>query len=293
MGDLVSGRRPATLKDVQSGSDLLFASQRCDNLVLNKLNISHSTFINISFLRTKITGSEFQNCVFEECYFRRADIKRSQFVGCRFINCTFDYIGITDVDFRFADFRNTALPFKEARRNAPPEHNLRQDLFSNLSRAATLSGDEVEARKYRLAAIEAENENLKAAILGESAWHKEHYDLVRRAESVIRLGWHYLNKYLWRHGESAAVLFASAIVVTLLVFPVLLYFDRDSFNLRPLPSYGQLIWMSMSNFISLDRLSQLNPESTYMRFVSTLEGLAGIIFTGMFVTVLVKALLRR
>lgn len=49
----------------------------------------------------------------------------------------------------------------------------------------------------------------------------------------------------------------------------------------------------MSNFILLDKLSSVPEASTYIRAVSAFEALSGIIFAGLFVTLVVKALLRR
>lgn len=285
----MAGRTLSKLGDVpQGGEDLVIASERFDGQEVSSKSISHSTFVNVSFYGSEVVGNAFLDCTFVQCYFRDTAFKNSSFVGCRFVDCNFHKAKFSDADFRYAHFRRSVLDYSELRFSAPPEPNLRRDLFLELSRSALETGDEDNARRYRLGAIEAQNEHLWAAVKHESAWYRTHYPLERRIAAGFQLAWHFINKVLWRHGESTLRLLACALVFAFLVFPALMLADRS-----PGTSFGDLIWLSVSNFVSVDRLSTIPPDSTYLLVVCAIEGLVGIAFAGLVVTLILKAFLRR
>lgn len=279
----------AKLADTTSGSDYLFASERLDGTDVVGRQISHSTFVNLSFLDGKIQHSKFINCIFVNCYFRKAEINASAFVGCRFIDCNFDFSTIRNSDFKYAKFQRSVLPYRDMQFSAPSEPNLRRDLFHELSRSADSIGDVEGARAYRLAAISATNVHLWAGVKAQSTWYAEHFPIERRLSAGLTLVWHYVNRVLWQHGESAWRLLRSALIAVVGLFPLLLFMGRDNSS----GSFGEAIWLSASNFLLLDRLSDLPADSTYLRIVCAAEALSGIVFAGLFVTLVVKALLRR
>lgn len=291
MDSLSAGRVPAKLAESAIASDCLFASERLDGSEIASRQISHSTFVNVSFLATKIQHSRFVNCIFIGCYFRKTEISASAFVGCRFIDCIFDFSTIQNTDFKYSKFRRSVLPYRDMQFSAPSEPNLRRDLFYELSRAADSVGDADEARSYRLAAIDATNVHLWAGVKAQSTWYAEHFPTERRLAAGFTLLWHYLNRALWQHGESAWRLLRSALIAVLGLFPLLLFLGRESAGSGT--DYADSTWLSVSNFLLLDRLSDLTAASTYLRIVSATEALSGIVFAGLFVTLVVKALLRR
>lgn len=292
MDSLSAGRLPAKLAETTAASDCLFASERLDDSELSARQISHSTFVNLSFLASKIQHSRFVNCIFIGCYFRKAEINASAFIGCRFIDCTFDFATIRNTDFKYSKFRRSVPPYRDMQFSAPSEPNLRRDLFYELSRAADSVGEVDEARSYRLAAIDATNVHLWAGVKAQSTWYAEHFPLDRRLAAGLTLAWHYLNRALWQHGENAWRLLRSALIAVLGLFPLLLFMGRSA-SPESEPGYIDSIWLSVSNFLLLDRLSDVAVESTYLRVASATEALTGIVFAGLFVTLVVKALLRR
>jgi hypothetical protein len=288
------GRTPSSLESPYEGERLLFAGQLVDGKTIEEAHYSHSTFANVSFLDVKIKNSRFRDCTFIECYFRKADIRSSVFVGCKFINCNFSHTIIRTSDFRYADFRGSHPSYAELAHSAPTEPNLRSELFFGISTAAESRGDAKEARQFRVAAIDARKDHLKAALKSSSTWYKEHYPPLARIGVAGSLIWHYLNRLLWRHGESAWRLLLSTLITVGLVFPALYYLARSGFvPANPIASYGDAISLSSSNFLSIDRLSDAVPSTGWTKILSGIEALAGVIFGGMFVTLLVKALLRR
>jgi prepilin-type processing-associated H-X9-DG protein len=282
----------ATLEAPYNGTNLLFASQMADREEIDGANYSNSTFANVSFLDGHIRSGTFRNCVFAECYFRRASIRNTTFVGCKFINCNFSHVTVRTSDFRYAEFRGSHPPYAEFRYSAPSEPNLRAELFARISLAAIASGDVVESRKYRLAALDARKEHLKAALASSSTWYSEHYPLSKKLLVAGSLFWHYLNRLLWRHGESAWRLLACTLLLIIGILPCLYWIFGNEFT-PPVDRIAETMWLSVSNFLSIDRLSNVVPSSGLTRALCAVEALSGVIFGGLFVTVLVKALLRR
>jgi hypothetical protein len=290
----MAGRKPGSIQPPYRDADRLFAGERCDESQLQDVNYEHSTFANVSFLDAKISRGHFRNCAFVECYFRNADLRQLSFVGCKFINCTFDHITIRDCDFRYAEFRGQSPPYTELAHSAPQQANLRHQLFDQLARISESSGDTESARRYRQAAIDALDKHLRAAVRAETAWYREHFDSWGRVGAAVRLFWHKLNRILWAHGDSAWRLLASAFVVILIVFPVLFLIFRDGLRSSAGEvSASDVVWLSLSNFLLIDRVSPLEVVSGAALALSATEALLGIIFAGLYVTLLIKALLRR
>jgi hypothetical protein len=288
------GRTPSALEPPYQGQDLVIAGDRREHIVIDDAKYSHTTFVSCSFLDSEIKSGQFLDCVFVECYFRRTQFRATAFIGCKFINCNFGHVAIQSCDFKYSEFRGSAPPFSEMRHSAPPEPNLREALFSRMAMAADQAGEREEARAYRLAAISAQNEHLRAAVRSDSKWYREHYDLPRRAGALLTLFWHWFNKYLWGHGESAWRLLLSALIVVGAVFPLLFFFAREGLS-DPAGALatGDYFWLSLSNFLLLDRLSEIGLVSTTSRALAAVQALSGIVFAGLYVTLLVKALLRR
>ncbi|MFI5693178.1 pentapeptide repeat-containing protein [Kribbella sp. NPDC051586] len=265
---------------------VLIAHERANRLEVKGAEYAHSTFANMSFKDAKLVNSSFLNCVFVDCYFRGTELRSTKFVGCQFVDCSFSKVRLSACDFRYVRFRGCHLPFAEIEQNAPPEPNLRMALYGELSRAAESTGDQAESRRYKLAGISATNQHLWAAVKAENSYYQEHFPLNRRVQAAGTLFWHYLNRVLWQHGESALQLFIVGCIGTLLLFPALLKWFGGL-------GFGDAFWLSLSNFLSIDRLSAVENVTGGARVLSTLEGLSGVLFAGMYVTLLLKALLRR
>lgn len=288
MDALAAGRELKTLGAPWAGTDALYASARVDGQTISSGEYAHSTFSNVSFLNAKLIDTKFLDCIFVNCYFRRADLRDCTFVGCRFIECNFIKTAFKGGDYSYSVFERCFAPFSEFEYALPTRPNLKQDLARNLSLAAEQLGHSDEARRYRLAALDAQKDHLLAAVRAESEWYRTHYDVIGRLYALIRLFWYYLNNILWRHGESALRLLSMAVALVFIVFPALSYLATQG-----AVSVPDLLWLSVANFLSIDRASDVDPLSAWVRSTSAVEALLGILFAGLYVTVLVKALLRR
>ena len=98
-----------------------------------------------------------------------------------------------------------------------------------------------------------------------------------------------MNRILWRHGESALRLLLTASVLVFAVFPLLAYTALASQGY----ALGDVIWWSLGNFLSMSHLSPSDLPLDVARPVAVVEAIAGIAFAGLYVSLLVKGLMRR
>ena len=118
-------------------------------------------------------------------------------MGCKFLDCNFSHIAIKSCDFRHSLFKDCQLPFAEMRHSFPPEPNLREELARNLALASSQLGLSSEARQYRMEEIRAREAHLRAAIVAESQWYREHFDAFARVRAAAQLSASLGNRWLW------------------------------------------------------------------------------------------------
>lgn len=282
------GRQLKQLAAPWTGHDSLFDSDRLNNQPVLDARYEHCTFTNISFLKARVSGGRFRNCTFVDCYFRDAVLSACDFTGCKFINCNFGHVRIEGGEWKYSKFVECLILYRDFRYALPNEPNLRMPLAKDLTVQAEKLGETSEARKYHLDYLNARKNHLLAGVKAETEWYQKHFKTVDRLGAAFQLVSYYFNSLLWKHGESAWRLLVSALLVSFVLFP-LLYGVSD----RQDSQYLSLLWLSLSNFFLLDRLSNVSLTGELMRVYSAVEALAGILFAGLYVTVLVKALLRR
>ena len=119
--------------------------------------------------------------------------------------------------------------------------------------------------------------------------------MVPRAFPDIRANYSYFDTVLiflerttmeTRRKRSTAIF--SAVLVVFGVFPLLYAIVDPGKN-----DYASLAWLSLSNFLLLDRLYTGPIVNPWTGALSASQAVLGILFAGMYVTVLIKALLRR
>ena len=274
--------------------DLLFAAIRKDGESLKGLVFAHCTFANVSFKDVELNHCRFINCAFLNCYFRKTQLVGSSFVGCKFISCEFPKARIQSCDFKYSRFDSCALTFDELEHSLPREPNLREALCHELAIASDILGIYRDARKYRLKAIEARQEHLKAAVLSQSEWYESHYPGVRRVRALLAWVGHSLNGVIWGHGEKWQVLLRNLVILALGIFPLLLWLSRPGLSVGgDVPGIGELIWLSVTTMIPVSGLSAVEVTSLQARVILVTEGFVGIVTAGLFVALLVRGILRR
>jgi hypothetical protein len=276
-------------------TDKMIAAQRLDGRVLKGRNFSHCTFANVSFKEAKLTDSEFLDCTFVNCYFRRSRVINCRFVGSKFYGCEFPRIALQSCDFRYATFFACAVPFGEMEHSLPSEPNLREELAAGMAVAADERGWTSQAKDYRLAAIGAREEHLVAAVRSNSTWYKDHFPPLRRARACVQLIASKLNGFLWGYGERWGILLRNLILISVVVFPALLWMVRKDLILsgRNPATVTDVLWLSLSAIVPLNVASPVAVSGTAAHMILTFEAFCGIVIGGLFVTMLLRSVLNR
>jgi len=285
-GDWPSAATPA--------KDMLFAAVRKDDDTLEGVEFAHCTFANVSFKNANLNQCRFLNCAFLNCYFRRTQIIGGAFIGCKFIACDFPHVTIQSCDFKYSRFEECYIPFDEMEHSLPREPNLREELTHSLSIASDGLGLNSDGRKYRLASIQAREENLKAAILGNSDWYQRHYVGLRKLKALGQLFASKMNGIIWGYGEKWHILIRNLLFLAVLFFPAILWFFRN--NVQPsAKNWGiwEFIWLSVTTIIPVGRAVVVESTDWIVWSILTLEALVGVLASGLLVTMLVRRMVKR
>ncbi len=290
------GRKGLQLTNASTDvTDSLIAAQRLDKWKILNRRFSHTTFANVSFMEAELRDTEFLDCAFLNCYFRKSQIVNCSFVGSKFYGCDFPKVSVRSSDFRYSRFFSCAIPFDEMEHNLPPEPNLREEVAMGLAIAADERGWGSQARQYLLSAIAAREDHLAAAVQGRSSWYREHYPTLRRLGALIQLTGSKLNGLLWGHGERWTMLLRNLAILAFLVFPVVLWVVRTELRVAGggTPQIVDILWLSITTIVPVSAVSFVNASGTTSRTILTLEAFAGIVIAGLFVTLLLRSVVRR
>lgn len=291
----VFGKRIAILSHPFRRDDCVFGSAQLDAQEIKQGHFERCTFANISFKKSVLRNTEFKHCVFVGCYFRRAELIDCGFVGCRFLECNFNHIALKSCDFRYANFRRCQLPFDELQHCLPSEANLREDLARNLSLESTHLGLSAEARRYRMAEIRAREANLRAAVLGQSQWYREHYDPAARTMALGGLILSLLNRWLWGYGQRSWVLVLNLAVAGFGIFPAIFYLLRDGIQKtsRQHVTVSDLFYFSLEHILPTDIHSGIEAVSLGARIAASTEAVIGIVALALFASYIYRWSLHR
>lgn len=285
------GEWPAAASSV---ADRLFAALRRDGMELQGLTFEHCTFANVSFKDSQLSGCRFVDCAFLNCYLRRTVLKGSSFIGCKFLGCEFPRIVIQSCDFKYSRFEDCALPFDEVEHSLPPEANLREDLARGLAIASDSLGRQLDGRRFRLVEIRAREDHLRAAVLSQSEWYRSHFAGSQRLMALWRLVSSRALGLIWGHGERMVPLLRNLFVLTIFIFPALLWGVRDALVSPSGPmDIGEIVWLSVTTVLPVDGVSAIEATTWTTRAILALESFLGVVTGGLLVTVLARRMLKR
>src|SRR5216684_2944459 len=282
-------------EELKGADDRLFIDQRFDGRTLREGTYVQCTFANVSFLRSRLERVRFTACVFEGCYFREITLTECTFSASRFIECEFVKPTIVACDFRNARFRGCYPPLSQLEECLPGEPNLRATLTSNLAFAAESAGDSVEARKYLLESIRANEQHLLAAFHAQTAYYRSHFpSSLDRILALLRFGWSRTNGFIWGYGERGMALLRTVLIVVLIVWPALLWMARPdiSDSVGHQPNAGDIFWLSAASLIGNSALTGLNVGGLARAMVIS-EQAVGLLLFGLFVTYVYRYVTRR
>jgi hypothetical protein len=295
---LLLGRNPATLDPAQDATDALFAAVRADGETFSDRKYSHCTFANVSFKDAKFENCEFLDCAFLDCYFRNTTISSTKLTGCKFVDCTLTDLVFVDPDFWFPTFRGCFIPYKDIEGQLPKDPGLCFKMADELAREAAASGvgGGKDARDYRLAAANAYERHLFHIALAVGSDYYKHFDGRTRRAKGRSWAWRKINRAVWGYGETGSVLGRSFALVGALIFPVAFWlFFRDSLTLSdgvPLGFFDYELF-SFDNLLAGTGFSGVTFSGTATRTFVGVEVLVGLVFIGLFISLILNWMRRR
>jgi hypothetical protein len=289
------GRAPASLEAPFKGCNKAYGGALLDAKTIERADFANCTFANVRFKKVRLSHSTFLHCIFIGCYFRRATFVNTSFVGCRFIDCEFPYVAINSCDFRYATFKGCCIPYSEIQYSLPTEPNLRENLARNLTVEASHLGVIDEARKFRVCEIRALEENLLAAVRGQSQWYRDHYHGVRRTQAALKLCRSYADRLLWGYGERPWVLIRNFLVVSCVVFPLLFFSMRDQLEsvTHKNVTLPDVFYFSLQNVVPGYTQPNIRPIGPYARFFGGLESLVAVVAASLLASYYFRRILNR
>ncbi len=288
-------RKQMLSADLKGADDRLFIDQRFDGRTLHEGTYLNCTFANVSFLRSQLERVRFTACVFEACYFRETTLTECIFSASRFIDCEFVKPTIIACDFRNARFKGCYPPFSRLQECLPGEPNLRATLTSNLALAAQGAGDSVEARKYVLESIRANEQHLLAAFHARTDYYRSHFpSSLDRILALLRFAWSRATGFIWGYGERGLALLRTLVIVVLIVWPALLWVTRQdiSDSIGSQANVGDIFWLSAASVLGNSAVTGLSVGGA-ARAVVISEQAMGVLLFGLFVTYVYRYVTRR
>ncbi len=275
--------------------DRLFATQRLDGQLISGRHFQHCTFANVSFKEVELNNCEFTDCAFINCYFRKSRIRNCRFDGSKFLSCQFPRISVQACNFQYALFDSCVIPFSEMEDNLPSQHNLRQELTAVLAHASEMLGLTKEASNYRLQSIKAQEMHLWAAVRSKSTWYQEHYPGTRKIGAFFDFLFSKTKGIIWGYGERWTILLINFLIVTLGIFPFLLWISRSGLSKGEQGSinYVDILWLSVKTILPFDGVTTIEAISNWTRVILTIEVLFGLLVGGLAITILFRAIIRR
>lgn len=301
-GGLLHGRPLVALDPSRDGSQELYASDLIDKPTFDGRSFEHCTFANVSFLDAKIKDCRFLNCAFMDCYFRRTVFTSSTFTGCKFEDCTLNELQFVDCTFKFPIFRGCFIKYDEFQHELGNDPGMRYRIADELAREAAAGGAGKDAREYRLEAATAWEDHLKnIALASDSEYYRTHFDTRARLVAIPAWVRQKLNRFLWGYGERGWVLGRSFAIVGFVLYPVLFWvLARDSLERassgtqRPRPArFWDYELFSLDNLLNRPGFSEIGFTGTFARFLVATEVLVGLLFIGLFISVVFNWMRRR
>lgn len=279
---------------ITPAADMLFAAVRKDGETLDGVEFQHCTFANVSFKEVRLEQCRFTDCIFLNCYFRKSAMVGSSFIACKFVDCDFPKVAVESCDFKHSHFECCSIPFAEMEHSLPREPNLREELAHELAIASDVRGHGADGRRYRLAAIQAREEHLWAAVLGNSEWYQRHYSGLRKLKALGQLFASRVNGLIWGHGEKWHILVRNIVILVLVIFPATLWLVRDDLHHQGGDlTFGDLMWLSATTVVPIGGVISVAATTWVSRAILTSEGFIGVVAAGLLVTLLVRRMLMR
>jgi hypothetical protein len=297
------GRRQDSLRANTTGrtSDVYFAGERFEGKIIEGAAYENCTFANVSLKDTELRRCQFKNCVFLRVYLRRTRLLTCELTACKFISCEFPGSVFDTCKLLYVAFERCYPELVGLTSSLPQQANLLYALTANLSREAESLGESEHARDFKLIALKAREQHLRAAWRNHGDWYKKHFVGLSRVRALWWLFSSRLEGFIWGYGEHIHYLLGNLLVAVFLVFPGAYFLVRAGFELI-IPTgttpaagvtFGSLVFHSMDTVLTGVGLTNLRPMSVIVRVLMFAEVVVGLIGAGLIVTYLFRTIVRR
>lgn len=282
-------------ESIVGGEQELYAAQLLDEAHAAGQEFRHCTFANVSFLETTLERCSFLNCAFIDCYFRKTKFENCSLVGCKFVDSQFIKPRFVGNTFAFPQFRNCFIPWESFSDCLPPEAGFRSAIADELAREAGAAGVMSDARRYRLVGEEAFERKLwNTAWASGGSYYEKPRPPLERARSAVRWVARKFNRHLWGYGERGAILARSFLVAAVFFGLAYRLFVSDELvqNGESLSFIGYALY-TFDNLLAGTGFSNVEATGDAARVLSGLEIFAGLVFIGLFVSLVFNWIRRR
>jgi hypothetical protein len=199
-------------------------------------------------------------------------------------------IRTTDLKF-YNSFKGCMIPFDRLSESLPGEGNLRAHLCQNLAVEARIAGAYKDSEKYQQAAARGLEEHLSLAFRHASPFHSEKYRGSERFNAFLEwLGSRFRGAF-WGYRRSYLVILRNWLIITLLVFPFIFFLLRD--QLAPNNKLADYVLASLANMLPGEGISNVKFTGVAAQLFAFLEVLLGLVFIGLVITLLFRAVFDR
>lgn len=297
-GGLLLGRPEATLdrNAIVGAVGKLFAAQLLDKALAEGVHFEHCTFANVSFKEAELSRCLFRNCAFVDCYFRETKVANCKFEACKFEDCKFVRPHFLDTGFVFPEFRGCHIPFKFFCASLPLDPGFRHAIADELARESSTAGELGDARRYRLVGEEAfERHQWNLAWASGGRYYEKPRPPRDRVEAGVKWAGRKFNRHLWGYGERGVILARSFLLVALLIFPLLYWWlASNELNYRGESlSIWNYVLFSTDRILAASGFSQVDVSGALVRWLTGAEVFVGLIFIGLFISLIFNWIRRR
>lgn len=275
--------------------DLRFINEKINKNMnpVQRFEIHHSIFEDMGFRETKMANCDFSHNTFVNCYFKNTEFWNVDFTGSKFINCNFDGVKIQHCDFIYCVFTGCFIEYETMLNNLPNEYNLREKLCRNLSLESLNAGYDKDYKKYFYEMKKAgEINNFETFRLNPKHYYKQK-TFSEKVIAFLQFCFSKINKFIWGYGENISKLFFMLIIIIVL-FAALFYSDLTSLEYN---SVATEISILNALFISVMNLCTTSAGfyagNTFTEILFMIENVIGVVFLGLFVSVITKNINRR
>jgi hypothetical protein len=166
------------------------------------------------YLRDVVLASGvIEHCRFEHVNLRKATFDRINLTGSCFVACNLEEATFNGCTLWYVVFERCELNYESVLQNLPRENNIRRRFLRTLRTNAEAMGEKTWADRILLKELQAERDDLRGALLHESAYYKREVDLLGRITAGAKLTWHYVRFSLWGYGLYLSRLLFSTIAL--------------------------------------------------------------------------------